>query len=486
MMTPANLGCVEMLRAPALALIFTVGVIALADGALAEPTFDPYFKVYNNSEPQSPSSFAIEFGLEQGSQASAIVFYIPRDWGVAHGEEIALGTKVGQLSSHETLGLINAACNTVIPIDFDLLNASLDSTVTVPFRLSETGYEVGPDMSFRFLGPEFAADNDGNGLADAVDHYPDFLRAAFGEAAPLARLAAVTRVAGIPILLQFLIFPPATRLQLPDPELTRQFADVPDSGYPVVMVLQDFGNYDRAHEPGPISDHCAPRQAILNIFAPDGGPSLLVSPQSGTYGFKLVAVSIPDADSDGIENSLDACPFVVNVGNSMIPNDGDLDGDGLDVACDPNDDPLAGGANSEQDADAYLNRQDNCPLVSNGQRYDSAGAQLDSPADQADADFDDIGDACDPNPDTPDGEAIVATRSVEVIVGDPSGSGGPPNADACPHCYRPGAEPAEAEAVAEGTGGQLAVAVGLIAVGASAGAVLVGGGTMYLLRRRRE
>jgi hypothetical protein len=51
-----------------------------------------------------------------------------------------------------------------------------------------------------------------------------------GEVWPLARLAAVTPVAGIPILLQFLVFPPATRLDFPDPALTEELGAKPDSG----------------------------------------------------------------------------------------------------------------------------------------------------------------------------------------------------------------------------------------------------------------
>jgi hypothetical protein len=89
-----------MLRAPALALIVVVSILALADSVGADPRFDPYFELYTNPKPQSPSALTIELGLQQGLQASALVFYIPHDWGVARGEDIALGTKLGQVSSH--------------------------------------------------------------------------------------------------------------------------------------------------------------------------------------------------------------------------------------------------------------------------------------------------------------------------------------------------------------------------------------------------
>jgi hypothetical protein len=473
-----------MLRAPALALTVAVGALALSDGAAAETSFDPYFEVYASPEPQAPTELTINFGLRNGrdAQFSAVVFYLPGDWGVARGDAIPIGTKVGRIRSVETLGLINSACNTAIPIDFELFNATMDTTQTVPVEIKNADYDY--ESEFRFLAPEFAADEDGNGLAEVVDRYPEFLVNAFPNAKPLTRLTALTPVAGFPVLLQFLIFPPATRLDLPDRPLAEQLAAYPQSGYPVVMVVQDFRNIDQADEPGPITDYCGPRETTLTFFQPTTSMPLLVNPQSGTYAFTLLAASLRDADKDGIQNSLDTCPFMANAGNSAIPMDGDIDGDGMDVVCDPNDDPVAGGGNSEQDDDGYLNRHDNCPLVSNGQGYDAAGTPLDSPDDQVDGDFDDIGDACDPNPYTPDGEAIIATRSVEVVVGDPSGSGGPPDVEACPHCYRPDAPRAEAVGEGEGTGGQLAVAIGLIAVGAGAAAVVAGSGAVYLIRRR--
>ncbi len=82
-------------------------------------------------------------------------------------------------------------------------------------------------------------------------------------------------------------------------------------------------------------------------------------------------VSSGDADSDGISNSADNCPFISNTGQ------GDNDSDGVGNNCDIND-----------DTDRYIDVRDNCPLVANPT--------------QVDADGDGIGDACDPinDPDT--------------------------------------------------------------------------------------
>src|SRR2546427_13186548 len=67
----------------------------------------------------------------------------------------------------------------------------------------------------------------------------------------------------------------------------------------------------------------------------------------------------------------------------------DADFDFLDSQCDP-DDNADTGKNEDQDGDGTDNFADNCPLVAN--------------PDQKDTDKDDIGDACDKNPNAPDGE----------------------------------------------------------------------------------
>jgi hypothetical protein len=117
-----------------------------------------------------------------------------------------------------------------------------------------------------------------------------------------------------------------------------------------------------------------------------------------------------------------------------VTADGDLDQDGLDAACDPNDDPATGGTNSDQDLDGYLNRQDNCPLVMNGQDQSN----------QHDEDQDGIGDVCDQDPNTGDGELPTEQSTKEIAIGSGAGPGGPPD---CPEpgCWSAGI-PAEADA----------------------------------------
>jgi len=409
------------------------------------------------------------------------VIYLPRDWGIVPGDRIPVGTKVGFIDSIETFGFINSSCDNPVSWRFELLNASLDPGTTVSLRDTDTD-----SNSEGFGMRDFAEDKGKNGLLDGIDHYPDYLDAALRGERPLVRLAGVGVLAGQPVLRQLIIFPPDTRLNFPDPQVTQSIADAGVLGYPMMIVSQDFRNLDVApREPSPITDYCSPSNLTFSLSPIENGPPILVNPQAAAYGFTLLSISKRDADGDGYENSLDTCPLEPNAGSPRLLNDGDFDGDGLDAACDPNDDPSNDGNNSDQDADAYLNRQDNCPMTPNGiGGYGLIPNASAEPSTQLDQDFDDIGDVCDPNPQSPYGEALVSVKTANVVVGDASGSGGAPNVMACPQCYRPGEKVSR---TSEGDDrGQLAVVAGLIALGAGAGAVVIGGSSLYLLRRRRS
>ena len=96
-----------------------------------------------------------------------------------------------------------------------------------------------------------------------------------------------------------------------------------------------------------------------------------------------------DADSDGVADASDNCPTVFNPARPLDgAKQGDADSDGAGDACDPC--PLAMGASCavpdpyDVDGDGLASYVDNCASVSN--------------ADQADADGDFKGDACDPCP----------------------------------------------------------------------------------------
>jgi hypothetical protein len=105
--------------------------------------------------------------------------------------------------------------------------------------------------------------------------------------------------------------------------------------------------------------------------------------------FFLIAspVLAADSDNDGVDDSIDNCPFTAN------PSQTDTNGDGLGDACDTDHDGIHNSIDNcqgtvstdirDSDADGFGNPCDNCKLIANN--------------DQTDSDGDDIGDACDPD-----------------------------------------------------------------------------------------
>jgi hypothetical protein len=223
-------------------------------------------------------------------------------------------------------------------------------------------------------------------------------------------------------------------------------------------------------------------EARINDGCPQAGDTseadieyvLYRSPQEeGNYTITTIAFAQPDADGDGYENYLDTCPFDTNVGDPRIKGDGDLDEDGLDAACDPNDDPDAGGLNSDQDLDGYVNRQDNCPLIINGEDdLDPDGVPLNQEDEDVDEDgdrmIDLIGDVCDPEPLVFNGEPLeerIRTLEIDVEIGPPGEGQGPTDGDDDD----------------DGGGGAGVIIVIIVVIAA---VVIVGGGAFYLMRRR--
>lgn len=471
-------------------------VLLVAKADVDAGTFNPELDVnVEDPTPETPSNIIVDFNLPKGDvQFGGVVAYIPDSWGIARGDTLPIGAVVGNLQSQATLGLVGAACNTELPVEFDMLNASIDKEDTVSFDdTDKTDTDNTRDYA-KDVNPE-------NGLYDSIDKYPDFINRIFDEKEgqpyppqPIRRSAGIAIVAGIPVLLQFLVFEPGTHIDddLPDDE---------NLGYPSVTLLQNAGDPDANPEPGAITDFCTPLTSHNVSYGisqdnvrdtPDvdeSGYPVNINPKDATITFTSVGVGQRDADLDGYENSFDTCPYDTNLGDPRVTADGDLDQDGLDAQCDPNDDPATGGTNSDQDGDGYLNRQDNCPLVANGE--DSTN--------QNDDDTDQIGDVCDTNPDEPDGDLIFQQPTFEITIGagGPDGVDRAPSPEACAGkgeyegedvCYRiGGSQPTtdngdgNGDGNGEDDGGSSAVI--FIIVGVIAALVIVGGGAFFMMRR---
>jgi hypothetical protein len=470
-----------------LALAF---LFAATDSALAG-TFSPTLDVSIADPTAGANSDAtLDFNLPAGDvQFGGLVTFLPGDWTITHGDEIPIGAIVGDLTARATLGIINGACNNDLPVRFVMVNSSLDTSNTVSFKdLDDNDDE------------DFVEDKDGNGLPDAFDHYPDFDGRILDDEngnplQPIRRSAGISVVAGVNVLLQFLVFEPGT---LVDEDIRND----KELGYPTVVLLQDAGDPATVPEPTAITDFCTPLTSTNTTFgvsfdnpctdnsipldqrdplcdvsgvpleyegaAPtepnEGGLVLSTNPsEGGTYTFTVIGAGQRDADGDGLENSLDTCPFVTNVGDARTAGLGDVDEDGLDAACDPNDNET----NSDQDGDGYTNRQDDCPLIPNGEEQ----ADVPGVGNQDDEDDDFIGDACDPDPDNADaqGEQIIVERSKDLTIGPGAAGQETPTNGETPS--------------SEGGGGNTGLIIGII-VGVVAAVVVVGGGALLLIRRR--
>ena len=486
--------------------IAAVSALALLVGgadSVHATTFNPTLAIAaDDPTPGAPSDVVANFDLPSGDvNFAAVVNFIPRDWGVVNGADIPIGMQTGVLDAQSVLGLANGACGTQLPVQFDMLNASINTNDTVPFTDEDDNNTN-----------DFADDSDGNGIFDGIDKYPDFLNRVFKDTdsgeiiQPLRRSAGVTPVAGIAVFLEFLIFPPGTKL--PTRGSNVPLPSEEELGYPSVTVLQSIGDPDATPAPSIINDFCTPLATINRSFGqerdedgnikPDG-VKFFVNPQDGKYTWTTVTFGQRDADGDGFENSLDTCPLAPNIGNPRITSDGDTDSDGLDQACDPND-SASGGTNSDQDGDGYQNRNDNCTLVANGEEEDN----------QHDEDLDQIGDACDPDPDKGNGDLSSATVTSVVTIGAGNGPEGPPTAEQCDNtCFtgviatnppgeggtdRPTDTPAgsgSTDVTPTATGGTvkpddsssssttIAIVIGVIAA-----VVILGGGAVLAMRRK--
>jgi hypothetical protein len=274
------------------------------------------------------------------------------------------------------------------------------------------------------------ADHDGDGVPDAATAWPTYLDStAEQQALDLSRLIAryvgvnITSVSATTVVVNFLVFEPASPL----PEGDRPHFS---QGFPTVRIFQDPSTAGAPSDP--LSDICAPEIGQLTLNGTAGGATYRQNPGDGSFYFTTYAASFADEDNDGIENPLDPCPTTANVtgwdprGQLTPGAPGDEDADGLPSDCDPDPDQpsqcnaLTGIPRSDEDCDGWQNRGDNCPLVQNPS--------------QDDADGDQIGDACDPNPEMR-GQTQTRCMATQVTIG--SGGSWPPDPLQMPPCGPP-------------------------------------------------
>jgi hypothetical protein len=375
--------------------------------------------------------------------SAGLIYFTPPGFTVAHDADIPDGTEVGQFKSKAVLGLFDNGCNQVISVDFKLLDATIDQTKVVHPNAPGT-----PDR----LKP--LAVKDANGVPIAASGWPDFLsglpdKVGMNFDKLIARFVGIntTSVVGTTVILNFLVFDPGATV-------SRKIKLDPQLGYPSVTVLQDPTAV--ASSGDPVSDFCAPLWTDSTLKGTAAGKTFRGTGPNGVYNSVVYVVPAPDADNDGIENSLDPCPYDPNLVNwdprgvlEKNHTPGDQDVDGLPEPCDPdpaNRGPCSadnGASGHDQDCDGWANGQDNCPLVKNGAPEHNPGV-----GNQDDADSDGIGDACDQNintlpGDTVDGQNLPVCLVTKVTIG--SGGPDPVNAQTLAPCD-PNAVPVAATA----------------------------------------
>ncbi|MEX0683258.1 MAG: thrombospondin type 3 repeat-containing protein [Dehalococcoidia bacterium] len=357
-----------------------------------------------DTTPGASSGVTIEYRVpEPDAMADTMVFFAPPGWGIPADAGIADGTLVGEANLMTGLGFLGNVCADPIPIEFVLREATTDQSQQVSFA-----------NQFAPSGP----------ATRGVIEYPDYLARTWVAQTtnPASTLQPIARYYGqlisgfIELSLNIAVFQPGTTY--------RGFELSPQLGYPIVVTAQRTGQFDQFFEPQQISDDCSPQ--TISVAVSNG---VWTNPGSaGFHGFAMFAAGQRDADGDGYENGLDSCPFLANSGwDPRQVQVGDFDNDGLPDECDPLPDEIGNpgiGGVRDHDGDSYYNMLDNCPLVQN-----SLGVPLSAfsfgPDNQADDDFDDIGNACDPFPLLPNGDRSLACAVNPVQVG----TGGPPALD---------------------------------------------------------
>ena len=397
--------------------------------------FSGYTLTNNAADNASDSAERIGISVPDFNYEDGVMFsFSPADAYVATGSQLPIGEDTGGLAAEIKISMIGGPCSTGLSVYFPLENASTNiadelGTSDMSWILSTTA------------PPDVRGANPGdppNGLKDYLDAYPYFLNVmldpdAAGPLLPLqprARYAGVNTVAGMWVIIQFLVFNPGQLELLKDQTYPAGDPDAvfgqmgPEKGYPTYIVLDNPREETAA--PSSISDFCTSLVTSTSLKGQTTGGFVRAHNAAANTGILLTGTHLQrnynqserDADVDNYENDLDPCRWTTDPGWSPRQvggaGTGDEDNDWLPDSCDPDitgdpgdadliDCPSGGTLLQQRDCDddAYDNANDNCPLVPNGtgagedNQLDSepVGAPDLGPA--ADA----IGDACDDSDD---------------------------------------------------------------------------------------
>jgi hypothetical protein len=482
----------------AVALALAAMALVGSDQVARATTFNPQFSspvTFSDTTPGGHPDITIPFDIPPPSALGGAVNFGDPALTTATDTQIPTGAYIGRINTVAKLGFANEGCVADSPVNFDLIEASTPATTSVLMpggsgnaasgNMAEDDGDLDENGSVEH--PEFA----NNGIPDAADAYPTFVRdsldpdgpgGAASSVAPSARYFGTAVVAGVLIIpINIVILAPGALTVFPS-----QSWMTPAWGAPSVIILgdpeapptntgiSDFCNLSSASTIFGVSHDNActavtPPPECVSSFAGfsmrkavDGGcPGTTIPNECGfnrvtnpgmtkTLKARVYAVSERDYDNDGHPNSLDVCSTIANPTwdprQFNILSGGDADGDGLPTVCDPDD----AASNGDQDGDTWQNRVDNCPLTANSDAGGGGGTtpntfQWDQdvprgqPVGDSGSSADGIGPACDPRPTGPNGHyhatVIVSHVCIGLAGADSDGDGvcnvNEPSADKC-------------------------------------------------------
>jgi hypothetical protein len=440
----------------------------------------------NDTQAAKPD-LTLDFDLPRGHlnvAAEAFVFTLSGEFAIAADSEIPDATLVGGASAQAELGLLNGPCNSTVQSEFILYEATtdIDESIDVAPHAVAILIEDGTDTY----------EGKGDSSSPLVSRYPGFNNrffdpdgtgdwtAGYSPVPPHSRYVGATKIQDEWQLLQVFVFQPGALKAAFDANpanSTHPFSRLHSTlGWTMVLLLNDSAGYSSF--PSAVNDWCSSLSLtgmLLGRVDVDGNgvpdTDRLTSPATaggidgeGTHLAQLYTLSIRDADGDGIDNSLDTCPYVANQEDPWSTNAPDYDG--LDSACDPSptvasppatppdyvdndsdtlvdEDPVNGYDDDgdtavdedgncrataglpDQDQDCYPDRQDNCPLVSNpGQTEGELSQPRNSAAPDGGPRNDHIGNSCDSQPTVANGRFFHAFDSDAFCINDTPGADG--------------------------------------------------------------